>query len=70
MIQQNTFARTFSRLVFDGKVHIHILRRPKILKNLYRLFVLCPASQRIGGDFAKFCGPEYMKFNQAENCNV
>ena len=28
----------------------------KILRNLYQLFVLCTASQIIGGNFAKFCG--------------
>ena len=28
----------------------------KILQNLHRTFVLCSASQIIGGDFAKFCG--------------
>ena len=37
------------------KVHIfwegHI-----ILQNLHQLFVLCTATQIIGGDFAKFCG--------------
>ena len=29
---------------------------PTILQNLRQLFVLCTASQIIGGDFAKFCG--------------
>ena len=28
----------------------------KILRNLHQLFVLCTASQIIGGDFAKVCG--------------
>ena len=28
----------------------------EILRNLHQLFVLCPASQIIGGYFAKFCG--------------
>ena len=28
----------------------------KILRNLHQLFVLCTASQIIGGDFAKICG--------------
>ena len=26
------------------------------MRNLHQLFVLCTASQIIGGDFAKFCG--------------
>ena len=26
------------------------------MRNLHQLFVLCTASQVIGGDFAKFCG--------------
>ena len=28
-----------------------------MLRNLHQLFVLRTASQIIGGDFAKFCGP-------------
>ena len=27
-----------------------------VLQNLHQLFVLCTASQIIGGDFSKFCG--------------
>ena len=38
-----------------GKVHI-FRESLKILQNLHQLFVLCTASQIIGGDFAKFCG--------------
>ena len=26
------------------------------MRNLHQLFILCTASQIIGGDFAKFCG--------------
>ena len=37
------------------KVHI-FWEGHKILRNLHQLFVLCTASQIIGGDFAKFCG--------------
>ena len=37
------------------KVHI-FWEGHKILWNLHQLFVLCTASQIIGGDFAKFCG--------------
>ena len=33
-----------------------IYRRPQNLRNLHQLFVLCTASQIIGGDFTKFCG--------------
>ena len=36
------------------KVHI-FWEGHKILQNLHQLFVLCTASQIIGGDFAKFC---------------
>ena len=39
----------------NGKVHI-FWEGHKILRNLHQLFVLCTASQIIGGDFAKFCG--------------
>jgi hypothetical protein len=39
----------------QGKVHIFWEGR-KILRNLHQLFVLCTASQIIGGYFAKFCG--------------
>ena len=36
---------------------VHIFREGhKILQNLHPLFVLCTASQIIGGDFAKSCG--------------
>ena len=38
-----------------SKVHI-FWEGHKILRNLHQLFVLCSASQIIGGDFAKFCG--------------
>ena len=37
------------------KVHM-FWEGQKILRNLHQLFVLCTASQIIGGDFAKFCG--------------
>ena len=37
------------------KVHI-FWEGHKILRNLHQLFVLCTASQIIGGEFAKFCG--------------
>ena len=37
------------------KVHIY-WEGHKILRNLQQLFVLCTASQIIGGNFAKFCG--------------
>ena len=37
------------------KVHI-FWEGHKILPNLHQLFVLCTASQIIGGDLAKFCG--------------
>ena len=37
------------------KVHI-FWEGHKILRNLHQLFILCTASQIIGGDFAKFCG--------------
>ena len=36
------------------KVHI-FWEGQKILRNLHQLFVLCTASQIIGGEFAKFC---------------
>ena len=36
-----------------GKIHI-FWEGHKILRNLHQLFVLCTASQIIGGDFAKF----------------
>ena len=35
---------------------VHIFWSHKILRNLHQLFVLCTASQIIGGDFAKCCG--------------
>ena len=38
-----------------AKVHI-LWEGHKILRNLHQLFVLCTASQIIGGDCAKFCG--------------
>ena len=38
-----------------SKVHI-FWEGHKILRNLHQLFVLCTASQIIGGDFAKSCG--------------
>ena len=38
-----------------GKVHVFWEGR-KTLQNLHQLFVLCTASQIIGGDFVKFCG--------------
>ena len=38
-------------------VKVHIFGEGhKMLRNLHQLFVLCTASQIIGGDFAKFCG--------------
>ena len=37
-----------------GKVHI-FWEGHKILQNLHQLFVLCTASQIIGGDFENFC---------------
>ena len=37
------------------KVHI-FWEGQKKLRNLHQLFVLCTASQIIGGDFLKFCG--------------
>ena len=40
---------------FSVKVHI-FWEGHKNLRNLHQLFVLCTASQIIGGDFAKFCG--------------
>ena len=42
-------------LQFSFKVHIFWVGH-KILRNFHQLFVLCSASQIIGGDFAKFCG--------------
>ena len=42
---------------FPLKIKVHIFwEGHKILRNLHQLFVLCTASQIIGGDFAKFCG--------------
>ena len=38
----------------DFEVHIS-WEGHKILRNFHQLFVLCTASQIIGGDFAKFC---------------
>ena len=38
-----------------SKVHI-FWEGHKILQNLHLLFILCNASQIIGGDFAKICG--------------
>ena len=35
---------------------IYSEKATKFLGNLHQLFVLCTASQIIGGDFAKFCG--------------
>ena len=37
------------------KVHI-FWEGHKILRNLHLTFVLCSVSQKLGGDFAKFCG--------------
>ena len=38
-------------------IKVHIFEEGhKILQNLHQLFVLCTASQIIGGDFGKFCG--------------
>ena len=46
------------------KVHI-FWEGHKILQNLHQLFVLCTASQKIGGDFTIFCSllRIYMNFN-------
>ena len=45
-----------STLVYNySKVYI-FWEGHKILRNLHQLFVLCTASQIVGGDFAKFCG--------------
>ena len=41
--------------LFYAKVHI-FGKGHKIFRNLHQLFVLCTASQIIGGDFTKFCG--------------
>ena len=38
-----------------NKVHI-FWEGHKFLQNLHQLFVLCSASQIIGGDFTKLCG--------------
>ena len=35
---------------------VHIFRGHKILRNLHLPFVLSSASQKLGEDFAKFCG--------------
>ena len=41
----------------SGTYKVHILwEGHKILRNLHQLFVLCTATQMIGGDFVKFCG--------------
>ena len=42
-------------ILYFYKVHI-FWEGHKILRNLHQLFVLCTASQIIGGDFANFCG--------------
>ena len=43
--------------MYDSKVNT-FWEGHKILRNLHQLFVLCTASQIVGGDFAK-----YMNFN-------
>ena len=49
------------------KVHI-FWEGHKILPNLHLTFVLCSVNQKLGGDFAKFCGllriPRYMNFTK------
>ena len=47
--------RFFKKIISLCKVHI-FWEGHKILRNLHQSFVLCTASQIIGGDFAKFCG--------------
>ena len=47
----------------------------KIFRNLPRLFVLCSASQIIGGDFEKFCGllriyELYLGYSEWEICTI
>ena len=44
-----------SAYILFHKVHI-FWEGHKILRNLLLTFVLCSASQKQGGDFAKFCG--------------
>ena len=44
----------FSAMIWN-KVHI-FWEGHQILRNLHQLFILCTASQIMGGDFAKFCG--------------
>ena len=55
---QNRKQNIYKSLFITGKsVKVHIFwEGHKILRNLHQLFVLCTASQIIGGDFAKFCG--------------
>ena len=51
----DNFCPKTKSIFFLCKVHI-FWEGHKILRNLYQLFVLCTASQIIGGDFTKFCG--------------
>ena len=46
---------SIQKILHSIKVHI-FWKGHKILRNLHQLFVLCTASQIIGGDFAKLCG--------------
>ena len=49
------FSQKINIGIISSKVHI-FWEGLKILRNLHQLFVLCTASQIIGGYFAKFCG--------------
>ena len=55
IVKKKDFINIRSRLIFNSIFQIEI-EGHKILQNLHQLFVLCIASQIIGGDFAKFCG--------------
>ena len=65
IINSNTFMQPINYAIcskYLGKICAKCFKVPifweghKILRNLHQLFVLCTASQIIGGDFAKFCG--------------
>ena len=55
IVKKKDFINIRSRLIFNSIFQIKI-EGQKILQNLHQLFVLCIASQIIGGDFAKLCG--------------
>ena len=54
---ESVLGNLLHKLSIDFLAKIHIFwEGHKILRNLHQLFVLCNASQIIGGDFTKFYG--------------